>query len=317
MRIAITGATGLVGSAVAEYLEGAGHEVYRVRRCSSDDRLADWNPALGWIRPGALDSLDAVVHLAGEPIAGRSIAGARWTPAMRERLRTSRVDATRLLIDHLAALPHPPRTFVAASAIGYYGNRGDASLTEDSPSGDGFLAALVRDWEAESLRAAPPRDGDAGMRTIVLRFGHVLSGQGGVLARLLPTARLGLGARFGDGRQYFSWVAIDDLTRAIEFALTTEVEGVLNATAPNPVTNAELTKALGRALHRPAVFAIPPFALRAFLGPAADELLLWGQRVLPARLLAAGFEFEHTNVDEALQSLLATRSGGVRRQTRE
>lgn len=304
MRIAITGATGLVGVALGKHLEGAGYEVYRVRRGVSDDRLADWNPAVGWVRPGALDGVDAVVHLAGEPIAGRSIAGARWTPAMRERLRVSRVGASRLLIDHLAALPHPPRTFVAASAIGFYGDRGDEPLTEASPSGDGFLAALVREWEAESLRAALPRDGEAGMRTVVLRFGHVLSGHGGVLARLLPTARLGLGARFGDGRQYFSWVAIDDLVRAIEFALTSEVEGVLNATAPTPVTNAEFTRALGRALHRPAVFAIPPFVLRALLGPAADELLLWGQRVLPARLLAAGFAFEHADVEAALRAVL-------------
>ena len=307
MRIAITGATGLVGIALAAHLEGASagapSEVYRVRRGTSDDRLADWNPAVGWVRPGALDGMDAVVHLAGEPIAGRSIAGARWTPAMRERLRTSRVDATRLLVDHLAALPHPPRTFVATSAIGYYGNRRDAPLTEASPSGEGFLAALVRDWEAESRRAALPRNGDAGMRTVILRFGHVLSGQGGVLGRLLPTARLGLGARFGDGRQYFSWVAIDDLTRAIEFALTTEVEGVLNVTAPNPVTNAEFTHALGRALHRPAVLAIPPFALRALLGPAAGELLLWGQRVMPARLLAAGFTFEHGEIEDALRAV--------------
>lgn len=300
MRIAITGATGLVGVALATRLEGAGHEVLRVRRGVSDDRLADWNPAVGWVRPGALDGMDAIVHLAGEPIAGRSIADARWTPAMRERLRVSRVDATRLLIDHLAALPHPPRTFVAASAIGFYGNRGDERLTEASPTGEGFLAGLVRDWEAESQRAALPRDGEAGMRTVVLRFGHVLSGEGGVLGRMLPTFRLGLGARFGNGRQYFSWVAIDDLTRAIEFALTTEIEGVLNVTAPNPVTNAEFVTALGRALHRPAVFAVPPFALRALIGPGADELLLWGQRVMPARLLAAGFEFQHTDVDSAL-----------------
>ena len=307
MRIAITGATGLVGTALATHLDGASagapYEVYRVRRGTSDDRLADWNPAVGWVRPGALDGMDAVVHLAGEPIAGRSIAGARWTPAIRERLRTSRVDATRLLVDHLAALPHPPRTFVAASAIGYYGNRGDAPLTEASPSGDGFLAALVRDWEAESLRAALPRDGEAGMRMVVLRFGHVLSGHGGVLARLLPTARLGLGARFGDGRQYFSWVAIDDLTRAIEFAVTAEIEGVLNVTAPEPVTNAAFTHALARVLHRPAILAIPPFALRALLGPAADELLLWGQRVLPERLLAAGFAFRHAEVEGALRAV--------------
>ncbi|TAK76429.1 MAG: TIGR01777 family protein [Dehalococcoidia bacterium] len=297
MRIAITGATGLVGSALADYLEGAGHEVYRVRRGRSQDRLADWNPALGWIRPGALDGLDAVVHLAGEPIAGTSILSARWTPAMRERLRTSRVDATRLLIGHLATLPHPPRAFVAASAIGFYGNRGDERLTEDSPHGGGFLAGLVRDWERASLSAR-----QAGMRTVLLRFGHVLSSKGGVLSRMLPTFRLGLGARFGNGRQYFSWVAVEDVVRAVEFALSTEIDGTLNVTAPEPVTNAEFAKALGRALHRPAVFAVPPFALRALIGPGADELLLWGQRVLPARLLAAGFEFRHKDVDEALRA---------------
>ncbi|RJQ09125.1 MAG: TIGR01777 family protein [Dehalococcoidia bacterium] len=298
--MAITGATGLVGSALAGYLEGQGHEVYRARRGTSDDRLADWNPAVGWIRSGALDGMDAVVHLAGAPIGGDSLRNIRWTRARRELLRASRVDATRLLVDHLAALPHPPRTFVAASAIGYYGDRGDEALTELSPPGAGFLSTLARDWERESLRAS-----EAGIRTAVLRTGHVLARDGGLLARLLPTARLGLGARFGDGRQYLSWIAIDDLVRAVEFALTTEIEGILNATAPNPVTNAAFTRALGRALHRPAVLAVPPFALRAFLGPAADELLLWGQRVLPARLLAAGFEYEHADVDSALRVVLA------------
>ncbi len=299
MRVAITGASGLVGTALTAHLEALGHEVQPVRRATSDDRLADWNPSVGWVRPGALDGLDAIVHLAGEPIAGRNLRTARWTPARRERLRTSRVDATRLLVDHLAALPHPPRTFVAASAIGYYGNRGAEILTEDSPRGGGFLAGLVRDWEQQSLSAS-----QAGMRTVVYRFGHILSGDGGILSRMLPTFRLGLGARFGDGRQYFSWIAIEDLVRAIELALTGSQEGVFNATAPNPVTNAEFAKSLGRTLHRPALLAVPPFALRALVGPGADELLLWGQRVHPTRLLAAGFEFRHRTVEGALQAAL-------------
>ncbi|MBM4410092.1 MAG: TIGR01777 family protein [Chloroflexi bacterium] len=302
MRIAITGVTGLVGSALAGYLEGQRHEVHRVRRGTSDDRLADWNPAVGWVRPDALDGMDAVVHLAGASIGGEGLRTIRWTRARRELLRISRVDATRLLIDHLAALPHPPKTFIAASAIGYYGDRGDEPLTEASPGGIGFLATLARDWERESLRA----DG-LGMRVVVFRSGHVLSGSGGLLGRMLPAFRLGLGARFGSGRQYLSWIAIDDLVRAIEFALTSDVRGVFNATAPEPVTTAAFTKALGRALHRPAVLAVPPFALRLLLGPGADELLLWGQRVLPERLLASRFTFRHAEVHGALRAILRRR----------
>lgn len=299
MRVAITGATGLVGTALAQHLEGVGIEVYRVRRATSDDRLADWNPAVGWVRPGALDGVDAVVHLAGAPIAGTSLRDLRWTRAHLERIRTSRVDATRLLIDHLAALPHPPTVFIAASAIGIYGNGGATPLTEASPPGNGTLATLARDWERESMRA-----GDAGMRTVVLRFGHVLSKQGGLLTRLLPTARLGLGATFGDGTQYLSWIHIDDLTRVIELSLTTTIEGPHNATTPNPVTQRDFTRALARTLHRPAVFTIPASVLRLALGPAADDLMLSGQRVLPERLLASGFTYQHPEIEGALREIL-------------
>ena len=299
MRVAISGATGLVGTALATHLEGAGHEVLRVRRATSDDRLADWNPAVGWIRPGALDGVDAVVHLAGAPIAGTSLRDLRWTRAHLERIRTSRVDATRLLVDHLAALPHPPRIFVAASAIGIYGEGGATPLTEASPPGDGTLATLARDWERELMRAS-----DRGMRAVVLRFGHVLSRRGGLLARLLPTARLGLGATFGDGTQYLSWIHIDDLTRVIELALTTDIEGPHNATTPNPVTQRDFTRALAHTLHRPAVLTIPAPALRFALGPAAEDLLLSGQRVLPERLLAAGFEYKHAEIEGALREIL-------------
>ncbi len=299
MRVAISGATGLVGTALATHLEGAGHEVLRVRRATSDDRLADWNPAVGWIRPGALDGVDAVVHLAGAPIAGTSLRDLRWTRAHLERIRTSRVDATRLLVDHLAALPHPPRIFVAASAIGIYGEGGATPLTEASPPGDGTLATLARDWERELMRAS-----DRGMRAVVLRFGHVLSRRGGLLARLLPTARLGLGATFGDGTQYLSWIHIDDLTRVIELALTTDIEGPHNATTPNPVTQRDFTRALAHTLHRPAVLTIPAPALRFALGPAAEDLLLSGQRVLPERLQASGFTFAHPEIEGALRAIL-------------
>lgn len=299
MRVAITGATGLVGTALATHLERAGHEVHRVRRATSDDRLADWNPAVGWIRPGALDGVDAVVHLAGAPIAGTRLRDLRWTRAHLERIRTSRVDATRLLVDHLAALPHPPAIFIAASAIGIYGDGGATPLTEASPPGDGTLATLARDWERESMRAS-----DRGMRTVILRFGHVLSKQGGLLGRLLPTARLGLGATFGDGTQYLSWIHIDDLTRVIELALTTTIEGPHNATTPNPVTQRDFTRALAHTLHRPAVLTIPASILRLALGPAAEDFVLSGQQVLPERLLAAGFTFEHPEVDEALRKIL-------------
>ncbi|TAJ16358.1 MAG: TIGR01777 family protein [Dehalococcoidia bacterium] len=308
MRVAITGATGLIGTALATHLEAAGHTVHRVRRGTSDDRLADWNPAVGWIRPLAFDGFDTVVHLAGAPIGGDSLRNIRWTRARRELLRTSRIDATRLLVDHLRALPNPPATFIAASAIGYYGNRGDTELTEASPPGEGFLATLARDWERESTRAAVPIDVHPAIRTVILRNGHVLSANGGLLARLLPTARLGLGATFGDGTQYLSWIHVDDYTRVVELALTTKVEGVLNATAPNPTTNRDFTRTLAHALHRPATpLTIPAWALRLLLGSGADELLLWGQRVLPARLLATGFAFAHPDLEGALRALVTKR----------
>ncbi len=294
MRVAIAGASGLIGTTLTARLTSAGHEVVAVRRGPSSDPTAMWNPAVGWIRDGALSGFDAVVNLAGE-----SIGQGRWSTRRRQALRASRIDSTRLLIDHLGALPNPPRVYLGASAIGYYGNRADELLDEGAAPGNGFLADLVRDWEAEHTRA-----GAAGMRTTILRFGVVLSSDGGVLQRMLLPFRLGIGGPLGSGRQYFSWVSMEDTVGAIEFALTHEVAGVFNVTAPQPVTNREFTRALGRALRRPAFAPIPPFALRLLFGGSADELLLWGQRVVPAGLRANGYAFVHSTVESALRAAL-------------
>ena len=293
MRIAITGSSGLIGTAVAAHLEAEGHTVVRFVRGDPARSESLWNPQSGWIRPGALEGVDAVVHLAGE-----SIGDGRWTDKRRLELRASRIEPTRLLVTHLAALANPP-ALIAASAIGYYGNRGDEVLDEGSARGSGFLADLTADWEAEAIAARA-----AGVRTAILRFGVVLSGRGGALPRMLPPFRFGLGGTLGRGRQWMSWVTLADAVAAIRHVVGGSADGVFNVTAPGPVTNREFTRALAAALHRPALFAVPPFALRLLLGESADELLLASQRVMPSRLLAAGFEFEHAEIAAALPAAL-------------
>ena len=294
MRIGMTGSSGLIGTAAAELLTRAGHEVVRLHRGRVDGPGPRWDPAGGWIEDGAFDGCDAVVHL-----AGASIGEGRWTPARKRELRASRIEATRLLVDHLGSLERPPRVLVSASAIGYYGDRGDEMLEEDARPGTGFLAELVRDWEAEVARAS-----DAGMRVAMLRFGIVLATEGGALPRMLLPFRLGIGGRLGSGRQWFSWVALPDAARAIEWAVTHDVRGALNVTAPGPLTNVDFTRTLGQVLHRPAVLPAPRLGLRLLLGEAADELLLSSTRAVPARLLASGFEFEYSEADEALEAVL-------------
>jgi len=293
MRIGITGSSGLIGTALRQQLEAEGHEVRRFLRGKPEDPEAVWSPAGGWIRPGALEGLDAIVHLAGE-----SIGEGRWTKSRKAELRASRIDSTRLLVSELERIANPP-ALIAASAVGIYGNRGDEILDEASPSGTGFLAELTREWEAEAFRAQ-----GAGARTVALRFGVVLAPGAGALKRMALPFKFGLGGRLGDGRQWFSWVALEDAVAVIQRAIATDMSGVYNVTAPTPVTNRELTKALAGVLRRPALFAVPGFALRAILGEAADELLLASQRVMPRRLAEAGFAFRYPEIAGALSAAL-------------
>lgn len=295
MKVAVTGATGLVGSALVPVLATAGHEVVRlVRAMPTAGGDIHWDPAAGRLDAASLEGLDAVVHLAGERITGR------WTAAKKARIRSSRVQGTRLLAETLARLTRPPKALVCASAVGYYGERGTEVVREESPPGAGFLAEVCREWEAAARPAA-----EKGIRVVHLRIGVVLSAAGGALALMLTPFKLGLGGRVGSGRQYMSWIAIDDLAGIIPHALTNEsLRGPVNAVAPQPVTNLEFTKTLGRVLGRPTIFPMPAFAARLAFGEMADELLLASTRVEPARLIASGYKFRAPELEAALRRLL-------------
>lgn len=300
MRVLISGASGLVGTAATLALRADGHEVAHFVRpgrsiCDGDVR---WDPAAGTADRDAMEGVDAIVHL-----AGAGIGDSRWTEARKEILRSSRVDSTRSLVDAISGLRRKPRVLLAASATGYYGDRGDEVLTESSAVGSGFLAALARDWEAESLKAE-----SLGARTVLLRFGMILSSRGGALPRVITPFKLGMGGRLGSGRQWMSWIALDDVVGMIRAALADEAfGGPVNVVTPNPVRNSEFTHALARTLHRPAAFPAPAFALRFALGEMADELLLASQRALPPKLVAARYVFCFPQLDAALRSILSPR----------
>jgi uncharacterized protein (TIGR01777 family) len=302
MRIAVTGASGLVGQALVRHLESGGHEMLRlVRRAPRAKGELHWDPDRNEIDGSSLEGVDAVVHLAGESIAER-----RWTAAKKVRLQTSRIGPTRLLAQTLAGLACKPMVLVSASAVGYYGNRGADWLDETSPPGADFLARLCVDWERATESAAR-----AGIRVVNLRTGLVLSPHGGALAKMLPLFRAGLGGILGPGTQYVSWIAIDDLVGAIGHALANPaVDGPLNAVAPTPVTNLDLTKTLGRVLGRPTVARVPAFALHLAFGELAGATLLASQRVRPQRLLATGYRFGFPELPAALRHVLGTSSGG-------
>ncbi len=300
MRTLITGSTGLIGTALTASLRADGHEVIRlVRREASGPDEVRWDPGTGLDEAtlGRCGPVDAVVNLAGAGLGDR-----RWTPAYKREVRASRINSTRTLVSSLTGWSHPPAVMVSASAIGIYGDTGDRHIDEDSPVGDSFLAQLCRDWEAA---ASPARE--AGVRVVHPRTGLVLAPRGGAVGRLLPLFRWGLGGVLGSGRQYWSWISLLDEVRALRFAIDcAELSGPVNLTGPQPVTNAEFTRALGRVLHRPTFVPAPAIALRAVIGEFADAVLT-GQRVLPGRLLAAGFEFRHPSVDAALRWV--TRAG--------
>jgi uncharacterized protein (TIGR01777 family) len=295
--VAVSGAGGLIGSALIPSLRAGGHRaIPLVRRAPrpGEDALG-WDPSTGALTPAGSAAADAVVHLAGE-----SIMGLRWTAEKKRRMRESRVTATRLLVQALTRLPKPPTVLVCASGVGYYGSRGDGVLTEDSRPGTGFLADLGRDWEAATATAIAQ-----GIRVVNLRFGVVLSAKGGALAKMLTPFRLGLGGLIGDGRQWMSWIALDDVIGVILHILSTEsLRGPVNVVAPEPVTNAEFTRTLGRVLGRPTLVPLPAFAARLAMGEMADELLLASQRVLPARLEASGYAFRHPTLESALRAII-------------
>lgn len=294
-RVAITGATGFIGRALARALAADGKTVVPVVRRRTAAGQVVWDPAQGDIDAEALRGVDAVVHLAGE-----SLAGGRWTTDRKRTIRESRLLGTRLMAETLAGLRPPPAVLVSASAIGIYGDRGDEILTEASPMGQGFLPEVGRAWETAAGAAAA-----AGIRVVHPRFGIVLDPAGGALAEMLPFFRLGLGGRLGSGRQWMSWLTRDEAVAIIRFAIATEsLSGPLNAVTPNPVVNAEFARTLGAALRRPARLPVPAFALRLRFGEMADAALLASHRGLPAALQAVGYPFRHPDLAEALRHVL-------------
>ena len=297
MKIAVSGSHGLVGGALCELLTKNGHEVMRlVRRARTIGAPEiEWHPDKGLIDKEQLEGLDAVVHLAGE-----NIAEGRWTPEKKQAIRDSRVKGTTLLSETLATLRNPPSVFLSASAIGYYGNRGDELLTETSAPGNDFLAAVCQQWEKATAPAA-----EKGIRTVLTRFGIILAENGGALAKMLTPFRMGIGGRIGDGKQWMSWIALRDVAGGIESVIHDRfVNGPVNFVAPNPVTNAEFTKTLGSVLSRPTFFPVPAFGARLAFGEMADALLLSSQRVEPAMLKSRGFGFQWPRLELTLKNIL-------------
>jgi uncharacterized protein (TIGR01777 family) len=293
MRVLITGSHGMIGSALAQALQADGHDVVPLNRGGPSP---SWDPERAVLDPAVLEGVDAAVNLAGTGIADK-----RWTPARKVEILRSRTVSTELLARGLASLDPKPAVLVSGSAVGFYGSRGDVILDEDSPAGTGYLANVVHLWE----KATTPAE-EAGIRVVHARSGIVQSRHGGALRKQLPLFRVGLGGRLASGRQYHSWITLDDEVGGIRHALTnSSLAGPVNLTAPNPVTNAEFTKVLARALGRPAVLSVPAFALGlAFGREMSEEMLVGGARVVPTRLLASGFQFQHPDLPEALASVL-------------
>lgn len=298
MRIVVSGSSGMIGSALVQLLVGHGHTVRRLVRSKAQpgNGAIQWDTELGSLDKAGLEGHDAVVHL-----AGKGIASERWTAQVKADIRESRVNGTKALSEALTGLSNPPKVLVAASAIGYYGDRGDELLREDSPPGSDFLAGTCRDWEAATEPAATK-----GIRVVNLRIGVVISTKGGALSKMLTPFKLGLGGQIGPGDQYMSWIALDDIASVCEYALThDDLVGPVNAVAPNPVTNLQFTKTLGKVLGRPTVFPVPDFGARLAFGEMADALLLSSQRVEPAKLVASGYSFQYRDLEPALRHVLA------------
>jgi len=300
MKILISGSHGLVGTALIKSLEADGHDIFRlVRHYPHSPSEIEWSPDRYSIALSLIEGFDAVVHLAGE-----SIAEGRWTDEKKKRIRESRVKGTRLLGDALANLTQQPKVMISASAIGYYGDRGEESLTEASSPGDDFLSDVCVEWEKATDLAK-----EKGIRTVNSRFGIILDKDGGALRKMLTPFRMGIGGRIGDGKQWMSWIALDDVVAGIKFSLTNDsLRGPVNFVAPNPVRNAEFTKTLGRVLSRPTIFPIPAFGVRLVFGEMADALLLSSQKVHPNHLMEANYQFQYSQLDEALKHTISSSS---------
>lgn len=297
MKVLISGSHGLVGKALLRFLEAKDHEIFRlVRHPPANDLEVEWSPDRYSIALARLEGFDACIHLAGE-----SIASSRWNEEKKRKIRESRVKGTKLLSDALANLKRPPKTLISASAIGYYGNRGDEILDEGSAAGSDFLAGVCVEWENATAHAR-----DQGIRVVNTRFGIILDSEGGALAKMLTPFRMGVGGRIGSGKQWMSWIALKDVIAGIEFALANEtLKGPVNFVAPNPVRNAEFTKALGKALSRPTIFPIPAFGVRLAFGEMADALLLSSQRIEPKELSEASYAFKYPTLEPALRHVLS------------
>ncbi len=296
MQIAISGSTGLVGRALVSHLEDAGHEITRLVRPGTPESAdgIPWDPATGELDAGRLEGYDTVVHLAGEPI------DQRWTKTTKQRILDSRVQGTELIATTLAKLDDPPDVLVSASAVGYYGDRGDTWLEEDAGPGDLFISEVCQRWEAAARPAA-----ENGVRVVNLRTGIVLSDEGGALARMLPFFKAGLGGHLGSGDQYVPWITREDMVRTIEHLIDTDdVEGPVNVCTPEPATNKALTKALGKAIGRPTILWVPSFGVRLMYGQMGEELLLASDRTRPAKLEESGYTWEHTDLEDALSRVL-------------
>lgn len=294
MRILITGASGFIGSALQRSLREKGHDLLLASRSEPrDESWVQWNVKDGFAKPEKLVGIDAVIHLAGE-----SISGLRWTDDKKKAIRDSRVLGTRNVVDTISELERRPSVLIAASAVGFYGDRGDEVLTETSKSGKTFLAEVCREWEAESRRAE-----DSGVRTVLLRTGLVMSKDGGALGTMLLPFKMGLGGVIGDGKQWMSWVSLDDHINVINIALENDsVRGAVNSVSPNPVTNEEFTKTMGEVLYRPTFIPLPEFAVHLMLGEMGEELLLNSERVIPKRLTDLGFKFKFADLKKAIEN---------------
>lgn len=292
MKVLIAGASGLIGSALIPSLTADGAEVARLVRSTPKPGEIEWHPNQDAMDPTRLEGFDAVINLAGE-----NVAGGRWTEDQKRKIHDSRVNGTHLLSEAMAKLARRPQVFLCASATGFYGDRDDEVLDEHSDSGGGFLAGVCREWEMATEPAA-----NAGVRVVNLRFGVILAREGGMLAKLLTPFKMGMGGKVGSGKQFISWVAIDDVVSAIKLALKDETfRGPLNVVSPSPVTNEVFTKTLGHVLSRPTALAMPAFAARLAFGEMADEMLLTSQYVVPKRLSDAGFEFKYPELEGALR----------------
>lgn len=298
-RLLVSGASGPIGTALLPTLESSGAHIVRLRRrntarnTTNDQEHIPWDPAQP-VSPDAVSGFDAVIHLAGESIVGR------WTPAKKAKIRDSRVLGTHNLAKALAQAKEKPEVFLSSSAVGYYGNRSDELLREESSSGAGFLPEVCREWEAATRPAA-----EAGIRTVQIRTGVVLSPKGGALGKMLLPFKLGVGGRMGDGRQWMSWIDVDDMVGAIHHILKNDLlHGPVNLVAPKPVTNLEFTKTLASALSRPAIFPVPAFAARMAFGEMGEEVLLWSQRVEPAKLIMSGYPFRFRDLRKSLEHVL-------------